>query len=156
MLGSAIAEEKVVRVTLGLVMGLFAGFLFYMACGMLFVAPEQPSGGFVAVTFLGGTVAFTWLVVRGTTSLNRVLSRGLLLGAAEWLVMAPLSVMVAGKAVAETTSSSGSDAGAAGAVLGGGIIASMGVGVSVVMMFICLGGFLVVKLLGQEMKPEVQ
>ena len=53
------------KVTVGVILGFFSGFLVYMASAML-VTSGEASGAFVSVTFFGGWVLSTIILVRGT------------------------------------------------------------------------------------------
>ena len=79
--------------------------------------------------------------------------RGFLLGAAEWLAMAAVGLILSGKAVSSTMAlGSGSEAEAAGAAIGGGIVALVAGGASVFMAVVCLIGFAVAYFIGREMR----
>jgi hypothetical protein len=59
-----------------------------MMCAMLFneyIISDSPF--FIAGTFLGGWAGSTLLIRRGARSITRTVSRGFLIGAAEWLAM---------------------------------------------------------------------
>jgi hypothetical protein len=80
-------------------------------------------------------------------------SRGFLLGAAEWLLMIPAGMIFAGRLMASSTDGS-SNAAMAGAAIGSGIFAFLTGGVAVTMAVVCLIGFAVSYFIGREMKPE--
>lgn len=148
--------STVVKVVAGVTMGFFSGFLIYMAAAMLF-ALKEPSAFFVWVTFGGGWALSVWLLIRRTQTVSKVLSRGFLLGAAEWLAMIPVGMILSGKALTETTTLAGSsEAALVGATVGAGLISFITGGVSVVMALVCLVGFAVTYFLAREMKPETE
>jgi hypothetical protein len=144
------------RTAVAVMMGLFSGLLIYMMAAMLttdFSARGGPSPVFVFVTFVGGSIVSAWLLRRSAGSTSAVFRRGFLLGAGEWLTMALVGVVFSGRAVASTTSQiAGSEAGAAGAAIGGGISAALTGGISLFMAIGCLVGFAVAYFLGREMK----
>ncbi|MBI1923297.1 hypothetical protein HYR99_03500 [Candidatus Poribacteria bacterium] len=143
------------KVFVGITLGFFSGFLIYMAAAMLFSGGEPPSGAFVFATFFGGWVLSTWILVRGARTVSKVFSRGFLLGAAEWLAMIPVGMVLSGKALTQTvTQAGGTDAAVAGATIGAGLVSFITGGVSVVMALVCLIGFAVSYFIGREMKPE--
>src|SRR5947209_18264162 len=120
------------KVFVGIILGLFSGFLIYMATAMLF-ASGQPSGAFVFVTFVGGWVLSTWILVRGARTISKVFSRGFLLGAAEWLGMIAVGMVFSGKALTQTlTHGGGTGAEVAGATIGAGLVSFVTGFVSVV------------------------
>ena len=157
------------KVFVGIILGFFSGFLIYMAAGILFISREELDASraairpgllvFVCVTFFGGWVLSTWILVRGARTISRVFSRGFLLGAAEWLAMIPVGMILSGKALTETVAQAkaeGTDAGVAalGATIGAGLASFVTGGVSVVMALMCLLAFAVSYFIGREMKPE--
>lgn len=142
------------KVIVGVILGFFSGFLIYMAAAMLFTSGE-PSGAFVFVTFFGGWVLSTMILVRGARTVSKVFSRGFLLGAAEWLAMIPVGMVFSGKALTQVvTQSTGTGAEVAGVTIGAGLISFITGGVSVAMAFVCMLGFAVSYFIGREMKPE--
>jgi hypothetical protein len=143
-----------VQVIAGVTMGCLSGFLIYMAAAMLFT-PKGPSPFFVWSTFGGGWALSAWLLIRRTQTVSKVVSRGLLLGAAEWLAMIPVGMVFSGKVLAETTTRVGpNDAARVGATIGAGLVSFTTGGVSIAMALVCLVGFAVTYFLAREMKPE--
>lgn len=143
------------RTFLAIILGFFSGFLIYMASALLFTDGD-PSESFVMITFFGGWVFSTWLIVRGAKTLSKVFSRAFLLGAAEWLAIIPVGVVFSGKVLNETAQySNGSGAEMAGAAIGAGMVSFMTGGLAIFMVFICLLGFAISYFIGREMKPEV-
>ncbi|MBA2491983.1 MAG: zinc ribbon domain-containing protein [Gammaproteobacteria bacterium] len=146
------------KVVVAVLMGLISGFLIYMMGAMLAVdlsSSQAPAPAFVALLFLGGWALSTWLLLRGARTLSAVFRRGFLLGAAEWLLMAAIGVIFSGRAVGSTISQTGgSDAAAAGAAIGGGMMAAITGGVSVFMAVVCLIGFAIAYFTGREMSDR--
>lgn len=144
------------KTIVALLMGLFSGFIIYMMVALVFVDTLAHSGlspAFIAVVFFGGWAVSTWVLLRGSISVSKVFSRGFLLGAAEWLLMGLVGVIFAGKMAVSTGAPSG--AAAAGAAVGGGIVAVLTGGVSVAMAVVCLIGFAISHSMGREMRTEV-
>lgn len=144
------------KVVVGVVLGFLSGFLIYMATGMLFLVTSGiPSFAPAIVMFFVGWVLSTIVLVRGARTVSKVFSRGFLLGAAEWLAMIPVGVVVGGMAISgPIAKNTGTDAEIAGAAIGAGLVSFLTGGVSVVMALICLIGFAVSYFIGREMKPE--
>jgi len=144
------------KALVAIVLGFMSGFLIYMSAAMLFTTPSagnSPSPAFVMIAFLGGWAASAYYMHRGAQTVARVVTRGALIGAAEWLLIGLASVVMSGKVVADTTAAAGqSNAAAAGAVLGGGILAAIGGGISVVMAVVCLIVFAVAHFAGRELR----
>lgn len=71
-------------------LGVPAGLLIYATAAVLFAEPElrTPGAPFVLATLVGGWGLVAIGLPYGTTSVVRVLRRGLLLGAAQWLLLA--------------------------------------------------------------------
>jgi hypothetical protein len=144
------------RVFIAIVLGILSGFLIYMESAMLFADlanGEEPSSLFVLITFLGGWALAAYLMARKARKVIKVISRGFLIGAAEWFAMLPVGIIYSGKAVAATNAAS--DMEAAGAVIGGGAFAFLTGGFAITMAIICLIGFTITYFIGREMKPEV-
>lgn len=138
------------KLLVGIFMGLFSAFLLNMMFDMLFIDMATSTDTSVAsfvIVFFGGWVASTWLIINGAVSVSKVFSRGFLIGAAEWFGMIVVGAIFAGKQVSAVSES-------AGAVLGGGLIAMMTGGFSIVMVVICLIGFVISRSLGKEMQKE--
>jgi len=143
------------KIVVALFMGLCSGVMIYFMAGMTFMdisTGSGPSGAFVAISFLGGWVLSTWVLLRGAISVSKVFSRGFLLGAAEWLLMVLVGFIFAGKTVA--TVGGTSEAASAGATVGGGLFAILTGGISVAMAVACLIGFAVSYSMGKEMRKE--
>jgi len=148
-------KEIAVRVVVGILLGILSGFLIYLESSMVLSNPgaqSTPSGAFVFVTFFGGSALSAFVLIRGARSVSKFFSRGSLLGAAEWIAMIPASAIMAGKAVANTGATS--EAGQAGAAIGGGLVTMISGGLSIGMAVVCLIVFAISFLMGREMKPE--
>lgn len=138
-------------------MGFFSGFIIYMASSLLFSGGKPPSGAFVFTTLFGGWVLSSWMLVQGTRTVSKVFARGFLLGAAEWIAMIPVGMIMSGKALTQTVAQGrGTGAEVAGATIGAGLISFLTGGVSVVMAVVCLIGFVIFHLIGREMRPEMK
>ncbi len=142
------------RIVVAIILGIMGGFLVYFELAMLFTKMgEMPSSIFVGVTFFGGWVVTSYLMVKGTKTVTKVISRGFLIGAALWLALIPVGIIYTGSVIGELDPKS--DAELVGATLGGGIIGLLTGGVAIGMALVCLIGFAVSYSLGREMKPEV-
>lgn len=141
------------KILVALAMGFFSAFLIYMGAAMVLVSGE-PSSGFVFITFFGGWALSTFIIVRGARTLSRVFSRGFLLGAAEWLAMIPVSMIMGGKALTESVGEGATDAELAGATIGAGLFSAVTGGLAIAMALVCLLGFAVSYFMGREMQPE--
>ena len=144
------------KILVALLMGFFSGLMIYFLLAMM-VMPANTSVAmiFVAVTFFGGWGLSTYILLKSVKSVSKVFARGFLLGAAEWLLLIPASMIMAGRAMSTVTEQAGNTgAAAAGAALGGGLFAFLSGGLAIVMAVVCLIGFAVAHLIGREMKPE--
>jgi hypothetical protein len=148
------------KVIVALFMGLISGFLVYMMAFLLLVdigKGSTPPALLLAGTFFGAWALSVWLLLRGARTVSKVFSRGFLLGAAEWLAMVLVGIIVGSRAVSTTLGHTGmpsSDAAAAGAAIGGGIVAFLTGGVSIGMAVVCLIGFAISHSMGKEMRKE--
>jgi hypothetical protein len=143
------------RTLVAIVMGAFSGFLVYMMAAMLFSDPGAggPSPVLVLVTFIGGSAVSGYLLARNASTVSAVFRRGFLLGAAEWLAMAAVGLIFASRTTGSAISSTGgSEANAAGAAIGRGLVAVLAGGVSVFMSVVCLIGFAIAYFMSREMK----
>lgn len=133
------------RWSLAAILGLLSGFLLYFIAFMLFMPKGGPGPMFVLVTLSGGWVLSAWFMGNGAESLLRVLRRGFLLGAIEWLIVIPASWVWTGRAVVSTVEQMAPTVyGRAGAILGGSVIALITGGVAFVMLVLCVIGYLIV------------
>ena len=137
-------------------MGGLSGFLIYMMAFMVFNPRGAVIPVFVSVIFFGGWILSIHLLLKGAATAAKVLGRGFLLGAAEWLIMIPVGLVFAGKIVAGATAAggAGSAAFATGAAIGGGLVAFISGGLSVAMAVVCLIGYAVTHLMNREMRAE--
>jgi predicted RNA-binding Zn-ribbon protein involved in translation (DUF1610 family) len=141
------------RYVIGTLLGLLSGLLIYMIAALfLSSSPEGPTGVFVAVFFIGGWVLSTVAMVRNTRSTSKVVSRGALMGAAEWILVIPAGAVMAGRATSAVGGAS--DAELAGAAIGGGLFAMFTGALALGMAVVCLIVFTIAYFMGREMKPE--
>lgn len=155
-LGIQSRKQGWARLTAALVMGFLSGLQIYFMAAMLITGKTIPlSTSFVYVTFFGGWALSTHLLLKGAVSVSKVIVRGFLLGAAEWLTMIPVGFIAAGSFVSDAViRSGGSAAFQAGAVIGGGFLMFLTGGLSVAMVIVCMIGFAVTYFITREMKPE--
>ena len=142
------------KVFVAIVLGLFSGFLAYMAVAMLLMTanakndPSNPSTTIVPafIAFVAVWIASAWWMRRGAKHVSTVCRRGFLLGAAEWVAMIPLGFIVGAQNAnaAQGGQISNADAGAIGII---GIVTG---GFSIAMAFGCLVCFAVAYLMGRE------
>ncbi len=143
-----------VRWSLAAILGLLFGFLLYFITFMLFMPKGGPGPIFVLFTLSSGWVLSAWFLGNNAESLLRVLRRGMLLGAIEWLIVIPASWVWTGRAVVSTVEQIGPAAtGVAGAIIGGGLIALLTGGVALFMLVLCAIGYLIVYLLQRGRAP---
>jgi len=133
-----------------LILGLLSGIMICLEAAIFF---DLESGTSFFITFFVGWIASSVLIDRGARTVSKVLSRGFLIGAAEWLMMIPIGMIIAGNAASEVGADT--DAEKAVAMIGGGLMAFLTGGVAVAMALVCLLCFAVTNFLGREMKPEV-
>jgi ribosomal protein S27AE len=137
-------------------MGFLSGLQIYFIAAMLLTGKTIPlSGAFVAGTLFGGWILSTHLLLKGAVSASKVLARGFLLGATEWLAMIPVGFIATGSMVSDIfIKSGGSAASQAGAVIGGGLLVFLTGGLSVAMAILCMIGYAMTYFITREMKPE--
>ncbi len=143
------------RVLVAIVLGFLSGFLIYMTAAMLFAeigSQSGPSSAFVLLTFLGGWVVSAYLLANGARSVSKVVTRGALLGAAEWLAVGAAGLVFSGRAAVHAAGPGSSGAQAAGAAIGGGVLAAMTGGVSIVLSIVCLMVFAIAYFAGRELR----
>ena len=127
---------KVVRVLVAFTLGLFSGFLIYVADAMLFTGSASSAEAVLLrgwAVFIGGWAISGSLLLWGTRTTTQVFKRGFLLGAVEWLGMIP--VMFSGKQPSLTM--------------------TRWAGVAGLMAVACLVGFAVVYFVVREVKSEI-
>ncbi len=146
------------KIFTGIVLGLFSGFLLYMMLALLVIDTSNPDtiNPLLAISvFFFGWITSTLLLIRGAQTASKVVMRGFLLGAAEWLVMIFVGLIYSGKAAVNTSALAGDNSAAsAGAIIGGGIASIMLGGFSFFMVLVCLAGFAIVYFMKREMKTE--
>lgn len=141
------------RIAVALVLAFLSTLLLYMFIGFSAIAlspGSRPSSLFLAVMWLALWPLTTWLFYRGARTVSAVIRRGSLVGAAEWVLLAIATVALAGRSVAETAEGA-SSAGQAGAVIGGGLVAGLGIGVSIAGAALCLIVFAIAYFTGREL-----
>ena len=143
------------RSVVAVIMGLISGLLIYFIAAMV-LGTAIP--GLVPITFLGGWVFSSWLMIRKTLSASRVATRGFLIGALEWLLVVPAGFIASGRAVGSTiTHPTGryADAQSAGAVIGGGLSFFLITIIALVFATACIIGYFVSKSMKSEMGAEL-
>jgi hypothetical protein len=138
-----------------ILLGLLSGLLVSFEVALLLAEPDptwRPPPSVSALTFIGGWIGASVLMARGTRSVVKVLGRGFLIGAAEWLVMIPIGFIAGARIVAALGGRMGLPL--AGMAVGGGIVAFLLAMIALVMALLCLVGFTISFLLGREMRPE--
>lgn len=143
------------RTLIALAMSFFSGLLVCMMSRMLFyeyIMSDSPL--FIAGTFLGGGAVSMFLIRRGARSVTRIVSRGFLIGAAEWLAMIAVGLILGRRAASTAFNQASSGAETAGAAIGCGLVAFVTGGVSLAMAVACLVGFAISYSLGRELKRE--
>jgi hypothetical protein len=106
------------------------------------------------ITFLGGWILTSFIIMRGARTISKVFSRGFLIGAVLWFTWIPVTIFLAGIAAAGVTAKTDSGAAHAGAALGAGIFTAIGSGFAIFMVVVCLIGFLISFLVGREVKSK--
>jgi hypothetical protein len=152
-----IAGRMVIMILIALAFGFLSGFFIYMESAMVFYStPEDISGLFVFITFVGGWVFTAFIILRGTDKISEVFSRGFLVGAVEWFAMIPIGIFFTGKTTAQAIQETSLETGIAGAGLAFGFISIIGTGLAIFMTIVCLIGFIISFLVGREKwKKEV-
>jgi hypothetical protein len=140
------------RVFAAIVFGFFSGLLICSIVGL--AAGSGGSSGTGVVAFLGGWVITTWLLARDARTVGKVMTRGFLVGAAEWLCVIPAGIIAGGRAAASTAAAAPSDASKAGAVIGGGLVSVLTGGIAFAAAIFCLVCFVVAYFMTREMKAE--
>ena len=118
--GTGAARSKWI---VAIVMGFFYGILLYMLLALTLSGKAGPSGIFTFMTFFGGWVISAYLMLKGAKTVSKTVSRGFLIGASEWLLLIPATLIFTGKAASDViVGSGGSNAAAVGATLGMGFV----------------------------------
>jgi hypothetical protein len=139
--------------------GVLSGLLFYLLSALTVPAQAAPvSAAFVLVAVIVGSVASVYLVLSGAISVARVINRGFLLGAVEWMLMIPAGLFYASRAVAGNVLHPGAVAqhGAVlfGTAIGSDLLAFLTGGIAVVMAGVCLVGFAVTYFISGQLEPQ--
>ena len=84
--------SPVAAAALAAALGVPGALLTFVIAAFVLDDPAQraPGRGLVLGSLIAGWALFTWLLARRTSRLHVVLWRGLVLGAAQWLALAPL------------------------------------------------------------------
>ena len=150
------------RILVALILGIFGGFLIYFELAMLNMpklemilqsneSREMYLNLFVIATFFGGWAATSYLMLVGTKTITKVISRGFLIGATLWLLFIPVGILFAGSTLNALGSQSNGEI--VGATMG--VVSLLTGGVAIVMVLVCLIGYAVTYSLSREMKPDV-
>ena len=142
-------------VVIALVMGLLSGLLVGFMCSIFWASVSTKFSWIVSIALYGGWLLSFDLLLRGSVSPSNVLARGFVLGAAEWLMMIPVTWLFAGMVVTKGISAGSSPAAFAGAAISGGIFSFISGGVSVAMTIVCLIGYAVTRFWKREMTQEI-
>jgi predicted Zn finger-like uncharacterized protein len=145
--------RKIIMISIAIVFGFLAGFLIYMELTMIF-NPDNISFLFVTITFLGGWILTSVIIMRGARTISKVFMRGFLIGAVLWFAWMPVTVFLAGTAASGVADKTNSGAAYAGAMVGAGLISFIGIGFAIFMVVICLIGFVISFLVGREVKSK--
>jgi hypothetical protein len=138
-------------------MGALSGILIGFGLTIGFASPEtgRLDWPLAVVTFLCGWGASLFVLLRGVNSLSRLMMRGSLLGAVEWIVMIPLGISFAKRVMEKAAGYHGTDTAAARAIMDGEIFNMITSGLAVFMAAICLVCLAVSYFVWREMEPEL-
>jgi predicted Zn finger-like uncharacterized protein len=145
--------RRIIMISIAILFGFLGGFLIYMELAMIF-NPDNISFLFVTITFLGGWILTSFIIMRGARTISKVFMRGFLIGAVLWFAWMPVTVFLAGSAATGVTDKTDSGAAYAGAMVGAGLISFIGIGFAIFMVVVCLIGFLISFLVGREVKSK--
>ncbi len=147
------------KLLVAIIWGFFSGLLIYFESVMIFMRDLTNQGQRVTLLILlvifglvGGWILTSYMILKGAKSISKVCNRGFLIGAAEWLLMIPVSFIFGGRMASSVADSP--VVLTTGAIMGGGIFASLTSGVAIAMAVVCLIAFAVSYSLGKEMEPE--
>ncbi len=143
------------KTVFAVICGLISGFMIYLIATFL-LTDGEPSGLFIAVTFLGGTALSIWLFLKGALTLSSVLLRVFLVGAAEWLAFIPASTVLSAKTAGEMIDQTSSGAEAAGAALGAGLFSFLSGTLAIIMALICLIGAAIAYFVGRDAREQAK
>jgi len=135
------------RKTLAFLLGLLGGLLIYLITAMIFLATGTVPPWFAALIVVLGALVCSTIMLKGTQWPMQVLARGSVIGGVLWVFMIPATTVLAAKGAAHVVDSNGSGAEQAGALIGSGLIALMGVGLSVTMIAICVVTYVIARLM---------
>jgi hypothetical protein len=135
------------RKTLAFLLGLFGGLMIYLITAMVFLATGNVPTWFAALIVVVGALICSSIMLIGTKWPLQVLARGSVIGGVLWVLMIPATTVLAAKGAAQVLDSSASGAEQAGALIGSGLIAMMGVGLSITMIVICVVTYVVARLM---------
>ncbi len=133
-----------INILVAVAMGFFSGLLIYFEAAMVFAdfTDRVSLITTLIVTFFGGWALTSYILVKDAKSISKVFSRGFLIGAAEWLLMIPVSFIFSSKNLASIGGQiSAEQTGAA--IIGGGIVSFLTGGVAIGMAVVCLIAFAV-------------
>lgn len=135
------------RKTLAFLLGLFGGLLIYLITAMVFLATGNVPPWFAALIVVVGALVCAGIMLKGTRWPLQVIARGSVIGGVLWVLMIPATTVLAARGAAQVVDSSASGAEQAGAILGSGLIAMMGVGLSLAMIVICVATYVMARLM---------
>jgi hypothetical protein len=146
------------KIVTGVLLGALSGFLLYLMTAFLlmdFSRPQQRPSASIVLVFLAGWLFSSLLLINGAQTVTKVLARGFLLGAAEWLMMIFVGFVFTGSATSQAMNiAQGADSARAGTMIGGGIASLVMGGFSFFMVLVCLAAFAIVHFMKREMRPE--
>jgi hypothetical protein len=164
-----------IKILIAVLMSLCSGFLIYFMGSLLFFpaagihgANQLPTlgmqllfDGWIASSYgllqaptlgiillFGGWIASSYGLLQGAQTTSKVLARGFLLGATEWLLMVGVGFISASKIIDLSRSQLEMS------VASSGIFAAVTGGASLFMVLVCLAGYAIVHFWRREMKPE--
>jgi hypothetical protein len=132
-----------VRLLSAALIGAISGFFVYMIPAM-FLETGAISKAFVIATFVGGTGATLYFVLKGAQSTAHVWARGSLVWAAEWIVAAFVPIYVSWLAFKESGVLSWGDVQAKATARSEAFLAALiGIGVCLFMALMCYSLYMV-------------
>lgn len=134
--------------------GFLSGFMLYMATAITFSVKPGEAPTLAWISFFAGWGFTHYFCVKNTTRSLKVISRGLLIGCLEWILMIFAGFIMSSRAVVETTANANSSAESAGAAIGGGLAAMFTGAFSGIMAAACFFLFLVTYFLSKEFKDD--
>lgn len=137
----------------GIIGGFISGFLIYMMTTMVFTDLKDgntPSALFVFIFFIGGWAVTHYYIIRGASGFTKPMARAFLIGSAEWMLMFVAGLIFSGRATMSAVENGADTATSAGAVIGGGLIATLSSFVSIGMAIFCAIGFFIFNQMNKE------